>query len=145
MPEPQTAAPAPYGAGYEMMSEALGKARDIARQSALQMADMGLHQSHTLIDLQETLLRMAHDNMQSAFAAAQRILASTTLTEALGEHRSFAQEQVSTLISQAATLRQVGARLGGEAAEPWSDHWSRSFARIRQAFGIAPDSTRQPD
>jgi hypothetical protein len=132
---PKETAPAPYGAGYEMISETLGKARDMTREAALQMADMGLHQSQTLIGLQETLLQMAHANMHASFAAAQRILASTTLNEALGEHRRFAQEQVSTLIGQASALRSASARLGGEAAEPWSEQWSKSFARIRQAFG----------
>jgi hypothetical protein len=126
---------APYGAGYEMINESLGKAQDVVRQTALQMAETGLHHSQTLIGLQETLLHMAHANMQASFAAAQRILASSTLNEALGEHRRFAQEQVSTLIGQASALRSASARLSGEAAEPWSEQWSKSFERIRKAFG----------
>jgi phasin family protein len=131
---PKPPAPSPYGAGVDMLSEALSQAQDIARRSALQLAETGLHQSQALIALQETLLGMAHANMAASFAAAQKILASTTLNEALAVHTRFAQDQVAALTGQAAQLRNVATRLTGEGAEPWAEYWSNSFARIREAF-----------
>ena len=125
----------PYGAGYEMLSETIAKAQDIARESALQLADARLHQATSLIGLQQTLLEMAHANMAASFAAAQKIVVSPTLNEALAIHRSFAQEQVAQLTSQAASLRDLVSKMAGERAEPWADYWAKSFARIRESFG----------
>jgi Phasin protein len=125
----------PYGAGYEMLSETIAKAQDIARQSALQLADARLHQATSLIGLQQTLLEMAHANMEASFAAAQKIVASPTLNEALAVHRSFAQGQVSALTSQASALRGLASKMTGDSTEPWADYWAKSFERIRKSFG----------
>jgi hypothetical protein len=134
--EKAEAAPAaPYGAGYEMLSETLAKTREIAQQTALQLVDARLHQARMLIDMQQKLLEMAQANMAASFAAAQKIVASTSLQEALAQHKRFAQDQVSALTGQASELRSFAGRLSGETAEPFAAYWSKSFERIRKTFG----------
>ena len=129
--------PAPYAAGYEMLNDTLSKTQEMLRHTALQLCDNGLHSARRLIELQETLLGMAQTNMTASVAAAQRIVGTTTLEEALALHKRFAQDQASALTGQTAALRKLMTAATGETAEPWADYWTKSFAQIKKAF--APD------
>lgn len=126
--------PAPAPSGYDLLSETIAKAQDMARQTALQIADDRLQAARSLLGLQQSLLEMAHANMTASFAAAQQIVGSTSLGDALAIHKRYAQDQVATLTRQASELRTQATKLTGQSAEPWADYWTKSFARIRKSF-----------
>ena len=110
-------------AGYEMLSDALAQAHEVARQTALQMADTRLQTATSLIALQQKLLEAVHSNLNASFAMAQKIVATPNLGDAMALHRRFAQDQVLALTEQAAELRKLSTTLAEQSQAPWAQFW----------------------
>lgn len=127
---PAAVAPAPFAEPYEAISEALASAQEIARGTALSLADSRLQTARAFISVQQKLLEMAHANLRASFAAAQKIAIAPNFIEAVRLHSLFAQEQVRSLTEQAAELRQLSTAIAEKAPEPWVE----SLTRLKKGF-----------
>lgn len=128
-PKPVVAPPPapdiPLTAPFEAISEVLVSAQEIARGTAMSLADSRLQSARAFIGLQQMLLQMVHTNLRASFAVAQKIVAAPNFRDAVTLHSQFAQEQVRVLTEQAAKLRQISTKLATDAPAPWVERLAK--------------------